>query len=92
MRLCFVQPRESFAGVTNEARSRRSLLDMQRRRLGLALAILALAVLIAIKPNTGEIRLSLAMSDSAPTRMEAALKLGTVAISVLIDGAERAAR
>lgn len=65
---------------------------MQRRRLGLAIAILALAILVAIKPKTGELRLSLAMSDSAPTRLEAALKLGTVAVSVLIDGAERTAR
>jgi hypothetical protein len=61
---------------------------MHRRRLGLALAILAFGTLIAVKPKTGEIRLSLDLPETGDAaRAEAALEVGTFAISVLVNAA-----
>jgi hypothetical protein len=61
---------------------------MHRRRLGLALAILAFGALIAVKPKTGEIRLSLDLPRSGEmARAEAALEVGTFAVSILVNAA-----
>lgn len=66
---------------------------MHRRRLGLAAALLAFVVLVAVKPKTGELRLSLdtAAPAQAPV-VEAALDLGLVAVTILVRQAGRDAR
>lgn len=61
---------------------------MHRRRLGLSLAILAIAALIAVKPNTGALRLSLDLPRAGDTaHAEAALEVGTFAVSILVNAA-----
>lgn len=66
---------------------------MQRRRLGLGLALFAFAVLIAVKPPIGQLRLSLDTDpESGPARAEAAIEVGTIAVSILFRQAERRVR
>lgn len=58
---------------------------MQRRRIGLGIALLAFAALVAAKPDTSAIRLTLdTPSANAPVRVEAALEVGMLAITVLV--------
>jgi hypothetical protein len=66
---------------------------MQRRRLGLAIALLAFAVLIAVKPPLGQIRLSLDTDPAhGPAKVEAALEIGAIAVTLLFRQAERRVR
>lgn len=66
---------------------------MHRRRIGLAIVLVACAALIAVKPGTGEIRLSLDLPGAGnASRAEAALEVGAIAVSLLIRTAERPAR
>ncbi|HTG39523.1 hypothetical protein [Sphingomonas sp.] len=63
---------------------------MYRRRLGLSIALLAFVVLIAVKPQTGTIRLSLdTPRDERPVAVEAGIELGRFAISILVREASR---
>jgi hypothetical protein len=58
---------------------------MHRRRIGFGIAVLAFAVMIAMKPDTGTLRLSVNTPGvSAPMKVEAAVEVGIVAISILV--------
>jgi hypothetical protein len=66
---------------------------MQRRRLGLIAALLVCAALIAVKPASNELRLTVTMPQASDvTRVEAAVTVGGIALSVLIEQAERSIR
>ncbi|WP_294265556.1 hypothetical protein [uncultured Sphingomonas sp.] len=66
---------------------------MQRRRLALGLSVLAFAILIAVKPPIGQLRLSLDTDpETGPARAEAAIEIGTIAVSILFRQAERRVR
>ncbi|PCD03684.1 hypothetical protein COC42_04845 [Sphingomonas spermidinifaciens] len=66
---------------------------MQRRRLGLCLAIIAFAALVAIKPPVGYLRLSFdTATESGAPQVEAAVEIGAVAVTILFQQAERRLR
>lgn len=61
---------------------------MLRRRLGLALGILVVALMIAAKPKSGEIRLSLDLPRAGEAaQAEAAIEMGAFAVSILVNAA-----
>ncbi|TKD53007.1 hypothetical protein [Sphingomonas baiyangensis] len=63
---------------------------MLQRRIALLAAIAACAVLIALKPPTGQIRLALDTgNESAPALFEAAVEVGAVGVSVVVDASRR---